>query len=334
MYQLHLNKSENILPTLPSGSVDCFFLDPPYLYLNQKWDVEWDEELIFSEITRISKNKAYIIMFGRGVPFARWQTILDRLGWQFKEEIIWSKGYCTSPLMPISRVHETCVIYSTGNAKINKVKVPYLKMKSHDVAAIKRDIKRLTTVFSNAKSLKAVHEFLENNTRDTSDGWEMNGTTISTNITKEDRSVSVMRSLRDGMNEKSIIREDYQSNSITDRGITKPIDKIKNGDRTCDVIQSMEIGMNEKSIINETRDHYNTIHDTQKPVALIERLMRLCGVCEGKNILDPFSGSASSGIAAMNLGATWIGIEMEEKHYWLALERLDGYKNKREYMLF
>ena len=106
------------------------------------------------------------------------------------------------------------------------------------------------------------------------------------------------------------------------------------GDRAGNVIQSMEIGMNEKSIINETRDHYNTIHDTQKPVALIERLMRLCGVCEGRNILDPFAGSASSGIAAMNLGATWIGIEMELGNYTPALERLKKYSQEREYMLF
>lgn len=333
MYQLYRNKSEYQLPQIESNSVDCFFLDPPYNYLKKAWDSEFDEDLVFSQITRISKKDCYLILFGRGISFARMQLKLHDLGWQFKEEVVWNKTQCSSPLMAMSRVHETCIIFARGNAKVRKVKVPYLKMKAHDINAIITDIKRLCTTFNNPKSLKAVQMFLENNSK-FDYICKKNDTTVSGDIGIRDRAQAVMLSIQDGMNEKSIIREDYESNSMTDRGITKPIDKIKDGDRAGNVIQSMEIGMNEKSIINETRDHYNTIHDTQKPVALIERLMRLCGVCEGRNILDPFAGSASSGIAAMNLGATWIGIEMELDNYTPALKRLKKYSQEREYMLF
>lgn len=56
--------------------------------------------------------------------------------------------------------------------------------------------------------MEAVYNFLENNCRDTSDRWEANNISISSDITKEDRCVSVMRGLEHGMNEKSIIRTD------------------------------------------------------------------------------------------------------------------------------
>lgn len=59
------------------------------------------------------------------------------------------------------------------------------------------------------------------------------------------------------------------------------------GDRSCNVMQSVEFGQSEKSIIKQPRDHYATIHPTQKPVRLLERLLALV-TKEGDIILDPF----------------------------------------------
>jgi site-specific DNA-methyltransferase (adenine-specific) len=151
------------LQRLEAESVDCILTDPPYLYLkNQKLEREFDEEEFFYQCKRVLKKDGFIILFGRGISFYRWNTMLADLGFNFKEEIIWDKSYCTSPLMAISRVHETISIFSKGKGKIKKVKIPYLEMKAHDLDSIITDIKRLKNILKNTKSLDAVLEFWSN----------------------------------------------------------------------------------------------------------------------------------------------------------------------------
>jgi site-specific DNA-methyltransferase (adenine-specific) len=266
-------------------------------------------------------------MFGRGTSFYRWNTKLSDLGFKFKEEIIWNKGYCTSPLMRISRIHETISILTKGKGTLNKVKVPYLKMKKYDIASIMDDIKRMSSILHNPKSLIAVENFLRNNIRDTSDRWKPNNISISSNITKEDRCVSVARSMAKGCNEKSIIRTDREDcDTFTKFAINT--DKRKTGDRCCNVMQSIDMGLNEKSIIKEPRDHYTAIHPTQKPVRLLERLLNLVlpHSIDHPLVIDPFSGSASSLIAASNLGCNYIGFEIDKEYFDASEKRIHDYQ--------
>ncbi|MDK7376173.1 DNA methyltransferase, partial [Weeksella virosa] len=116
--------NKDVMQRLADGSVDVILTDPPYLYLkNQKLEREFDEQLFFSECKRVLTKNGFIVMFGRGTSFYRWNTILADLGFTFKEEIVWNKSHCTSPLMRLSRVHETISIFTKGKGTINKVKV-------------------------------------------------------------------------------------------------------------------------------------------------------------------------------------------------------------------
>jgi site-specific DNA-methyltransferase (adenine-specific) len=312
------------MKTLTEGSIDCILTDPPYLYLkDQKLDRPFDEQLFFNEAKRVLKDNGFIVMFGRGTSFYRWNTILADLGFIFKEEFIWDKGYCTSPLMSISRVHETISIHAKKNGTINKVKVPYMEMKRHDIDSIITDIKRIRVVLKNSKSLNAVLEFLKNNGRDTSDSWEANNLSISSSITKEDRQVSAMRAVKNGMNEKTIIRTDFHKNGTEFKhNVTGSNKSAGGGDRCVNVVQSMQFGMNEKSIIGQSREHYNTIHPTQKPVRLLERLLALT-TKEGDTILDPFAGSCSTAVACINTNRNYICYEIDKEYYENGKKRID-----------
>ncbi len=68
------------------------------------------------------------------------------------------------------------------------------------------------------------------------------------------------------------------------------------------------------------RDYRGKQHPTQKPVALIE----WCIVQAGNplEILDPFMGSGTTGVACANLGRKFIGIEIERKYFDIACERI------------
>jgi DNA modification methylase len=63
-------------------------------------------------------------------------------------------------------------------------------------------------------------------------------------------------------------------------------------------------------------------HPTQKPVALMEWCITL--LPNPKTILDPFMGSGTTGVACANLGRKFIGIEIEEKYFDIACERIQA----------
>jgi DNA modification methylase len=61
-------------------------------------------------------------------------------------------------------------------------------------------------------------------------------------------------------------------------------------------------------------------HPTQKPVAL----MAWCvSKSKAKTVLDPFMGSGTTGVACMNLGRDFIGIEREPKYFDIACRRIE-----------
>lgn len=62
-------------------------------------------------------------------------------------------------------------------------------------------------------------------------------------------------------------------------------------------------------------------HPTQKPVALMEWCLSF--VPNAEVILDPFLGSGTTGVAAMNLKRKFIGIEREEKYFEIACKRIE-----------
>ena len=64
-----------------------------------------------------------------------------------------------------------------------------------------------------------------------------------------------------------------------------------------------------------------TGYPTQKPLALLERIIKTSSN-EGDTILDPFCGSATTCIASEKLNRSWIGIDISNKSYEIAMTRL------------
>ena len=335
MNNIQLYNADNleVMSTLPDESIDVICIDPPYLYLkNQKLERSFDEPKFFSECKRLLTKKGFIVMFGRGTSFYRWNTILDGLGFVFKEEVIWDKSYVSSPLMPMSRIHETISILTKKEGGINKVKVPYLEMKGHDINSIVTDIKRLKTTFKNTKSLNAVIEFLENNKVPT-DKDNVISTSISSVIKTQDRCASVMAGIQNGLNEKSIIKtklydfnskerkHNNENNIVANKG-------LQNGDRCVYVMSNINNGLNEKTIIKQVRDHYNTIHPTQKPVRLLERLLALVIPKDKPRneivVADFFAGSMSCMEAVHNMGMRGIATEIDEEYFEKGKQRIES----------
>lgn len=86
-------------------------------------------------------------------------------------------------------------------------------------------------------------------------------------------------------------------------------------------IDSINItGRYPKSIINISHDK-NKLHPTQKPVALMEYLIKTY-TNEGDLVLDNCMGSGTTGVACKNLNRDFIGIELDENYFKIAEERI------------
>jgi site-specific DNA-methyltransferase (adenine-specific) len=66
----------------------------------------------------------------------------------------------------------------------------------------------------------------------------------------------------------------------------------------------------------------NNVHPTQKPVALLEYLIKTYTL-EGETVLDFTMGSGSTGVACKNLNRNFIGIEKDDKYFEIAKNRIN-----------
>lgn len=101
-------------------------------------------------------------------------------------------------------------------------------------------------------------------------------------------------------------------------------DKLKNnnyGDYKC--VETKGDMKYPTSILKFSKPHPSvSLHPTQKPVALLEYLIRTY-TNEGDLVLDNCMGSGSTGVASLNTNRNFIGIELDENYFNIAKNRLE-----------
>lgn len=76
------------------------------------------------------------------------------------------------------------------------------------------------------------------------------------------------------------------------------------------------------SVIDIEKEHPSKYHPTQKPVELLEWLIKTY-TNTGEVVLDNCMGSGSTGVAAKNLNRRFIGIEKEDKYFKISKQRIE-----------
>ena len=66
---------------------------------------------------------------------------------------------------------------------------------------------------------------------------------------------------------------------------------------------------------------HDRVHPTQKPIALMKWCIAF--IPDAQTILDPFMGSGTTGVAAVQIGKQFIGIEREPKYFDIACKRIE-----------
>lgn len=326
-YRLLQGDCCQLMKELADESVDAIITDPPYLYLKKdkrqgipNIDVPFDEEAFFSEAKRVLKPTGFLVYFGRGVGFYRWGTIVDKLDFHFKEEIIWNKCKSSSPYHFLRRMHESVACFAkTKTNHFNTCRIPYIESTNIDalssiedlppfVEKITKDIKRLLSGLNNKEHRKNITSYLENN--------------INLNI------------------------EDVKINrEFFNRPTTIPLSptigtELSRAHISLYTLNTIIKGVKEGSIINVLPPSIPSIweashircvwHPTEKPVRLMERLIALA-TKEGDVVLDAFMGSGSTGVACKNMARSFIGMELNKSYYNIAKLRVEKDVKKNPY---
>ena len=103
----------------------------------------------------------------------------------------------------------------------------------------------------------------------------------------------------------------------------KPFLELKKTDSVFNSVFNLWEGKKYKSNILKYKKDYTGFHPTQKPVLLLEDLIKTFSN-EGDLVVDLTMGSGSTGVACQNLNRDFIGIELDDKYFQIAKDRIEA----------
>ena len=123
--------------------------------------------------------------------------------------------------------------------------------------------------------------------------------------------------------EKKDLRPNRVKNRLNRQSTKTGTELVRNCPETYYATKYDDTRIFPKSILHFTKriPHKERIHSTQKPIALLEYLIKSF-TNSGEIILDPVLGSGTTAIAAYNTGRQWIGIEKDVEKFNMACERI------------
>ena len=315
-YQLHQGDCLEIMKQIPDKSVDLVLIDPPYNIKKAKWDTwktidEYVEFMgkAFIEIQRVLKDNGSFYFFHNDflqmVELQNW--INKNTTFVFKQLLVWDK-FNGSPWNQLN-----AIVYSEYNRNYPKQAEYCLYYTFQDetgLSKVKHDINNFFTLREYSKNLqnyiglnikginsvlghrRAEHFFYHSSTQ-----WDL--------CTKEVYNMLIDEfKINDwfGFRTYEDLRKEYEDLRYTFNNQNIP-----------SVLQHEPIKQNG--------------HITPKPVPILEYLIKTSSN-ENMTVLDCFMGSGSTGVACINTNRNFIGIELNDKYFEIAKNRIENHEVK------
>ena len=286
-----------LMKTIPDGSVDMVLTDPPYGTVKgaaldgwksqtTEWDNVLDFEVMWSEINRILRKNGKCILFSQE-PFTSDLIKSAIPNVPFSYRCVWIKDHFANSLIakkaPVSYFEDICVF-----------------SKLHDTD-------ELHPLRGYAKE---IYDFIGLNKKQI--------------IEKVGQRADHF--FRIDSTQFSLCTEKTYNELISVFGIDKMIgfksfNELEKINSVFNSVFNLECGAKFKSNVFKYKKDYSGYHPTQKPVALLEDLIRIYSN-EGNTVLDFTMGSGSTGVACVNTNRKFIGIELDETYFKIAQERI------------
>ena len=296
-----LIESENI----PSGSVDLILTDPPYGTVKNApknwtvgnkgshgWDNAVDPENLFEVANRILRRNGKLVLFSQE-PYTS-KLINNAIpNVPFSYRMIWEKNDFANALL------------------VNKAPVSYYEdilvfSKTHDHEALHPLRQYFKSVMDYVGfGLKGINDKLGH--RRAEHTLYINSTQFS--LCTEATYNELIQAF--GIDKMEDFKP-YVELTVIDEQFKKDLPSTFN----------LWEGNKFKSNILRYKKDYSGYHPTQKPVALLEDLIKTYSN-DGDTVVDLTMGSGSTGVACKNTGRNFIGIELNDEYFDIAKERIE-----------
>ena len=304
MITLYNGDCLEVMKQIPDGSVDLVLTDPPYGTMENtpttwkkgctSWDSALDPINIFTECTRILRQNGKALLFSQE-PYTSRLTTEAIASLPFSYRAIWLKNtfgnHLSAQKAMVSRYEDICVFQKIHDAEGKHPLREYFKRVLEYIGTDKKAI-------IEAVGQRADHTFRVDSTQ----------FSLCTEQTYEEL-----------VNQFGIDKMD----GFMPFGELQRIDE-QHKKKYCSVFNLWQGGKSKSNVMEYPKDS-GGYHPTQKPVALLEDLIQTYSN-EGDTVLDFTMGSGSTGVACINAGRNFIGIELDEGYYKIAQERIEAAK--------
>lgn len=301
MYKIANKDCYEFLEDIEDDSIDMVLVDPPYGTVKDLkidgWrnrDISWDNELdfvkIFNILNRKVKMNGNILVFSQE-PFTSKLIGKKYENIEFSYRMIWEKDHFANALKakksPLNYYEDINVFFKKYDIFFHNCVRAYSEK---IFKTIGKTLKQINSILGHRKA----EHFLYYNTTQFS-------------LCSE----KVYEELVSKFNLKIILKKDFLE-----------YEELKKMYKKYDRVFNIPEGKKFVSNIFKFKKDYSKYHPTQKPVKLLEELIKIYSN-EGDTILDFTMGSGTTGVACKNLNRKFIGCEIDLEYYNIAKERLE-----------
>lgn len=323
--ELYNGDCYEILKDIPDNSIDFILTDPPYNTTEADWEHALNYDLLWAEFRRIIKPNQTIAIFSVQ-PFT--SRLINTNFTNYKYTWYWLKNYTTgfsyARYQPMRRLEEINIFRFDIN---NDNTGMYKKCREYMIGEKERSGLKTGEIRKLLNSYMTNHYFTDKSQftiptetaykkLQSTGFWQMPYNELKELYRQERQAANVTPFI---YNPQGLIKvENPKEKKKTGSELYK--DTLANGYKT-EWTNYPDNVLEFKGVTNEKR-----YHPTQKPVALLEYLIKTYTNAGGV-VLDCFMGSGSTGVAAVNTGRHFIGIEQDAGYFRSAEERIDDAKN-------
>jgi site-specific DNA-methyltransferase (adenine-specific) len=306
MIDLRFGDTIEQMKLLPDKSIDLICTDLPYGTTACAWDIIIPFDKLWEQYKRIIKDKGIIVLFG-SEPFSSLLRT-SNLDW-YKYDWIWEKNNAGNfqlvNYQPL-KIHETISVFYNETPNMEFANIMIENMKRLNLKQI--DISKLE--LSRTGGITGwVTNKLNGSQLPTEQQWKK----ICNLFGIENKYDEILSSVK-----KITYNLDLDNTNLirSNKGKAGTLGHLSSENKRETYIQD-KTGY-PKSILKYNRE--NGLHPTQKPVKLIEFLVKTYSN-EHETVLDNTMGSGTTGVACINLNRNFIGIENNKKYFDIAQNR-------------
>ncbi|EDD5834155.1 site-specific DNA-methyltransferase [Salmonella enterica] len=293
--QLHHGDCLDVMPTLEPGSVDLTVCDPPYGTMKgaelKSWSAtttQWDDTIdpvaLFAACERVLRVNGALVLFAQE-PYTSRLITQAHNNLPFSYRLVWEKEHFANCL----KVNRAPVSYFEDVLVFFK---KYELRLNHPMREYSRRVKAFTRATAAQVERTLGHQGADHFLRCGSIQFS-----LPTRSTYEQLTAAYNLNAMPGFLA-------YDEMKLPQRVFNLPPGK-----------------RHKSNILKYARDR-DKYHPTQKPVALLEDLIQTYSN-PGDTVLDFTMGSGSTGVACMNTGRRFIGIEKEQRYFDIAAARIE-----------